>query len=191
MKILTLLITLLSFTISNFSCAKSGTYEGINYTIEPVYGRQEVSIEKNSESLVTESYFGARITAFYKLLNLEGMYTRSDRGEFFSKDSGKTEGYSIERLKVGIQGSYNVLPSLTGIIRLGGDIKKVKEYTYIGTELVEQDNDPNFGPYFGLGIEFGIKIISLTAGITTVFKGLPDDFLDNDYQYTLGFKLRI
>jgi hypothetical protein len=186
MKVLVLL-----FLIPLNLFAESGIYKGIAYTVEPIYGKETVNIDKEARIVQTEYFYGARITAAWEFLNLEGVYTKTNRGQFLASDIKNSAGYEIERLKVGIYGSYELLPILLGIVRAGGDAKKVTTVSVTNGNISRIEGDTLYRPYLGLGIEAGPKLFSLTAGVTIVFHAIPDDYFDNDYQYSLGFKLRI
>ena len=173
------------------SFAKSGVYQNVSYTIEPIYGREKVQVDKVSQSVTTEYFYGARATANYKILSLEAEYTRTDRGKILASNPGLSEGYEIERLKLGLFGTYPLLPTTTSIIRGGADAKRTTIYRFVNSSLVKSQKATLVSPYLGVGIEAGLQNLAVSAGATVVFSGLPENFKDNDYQFSLGLKLRI
>jgi hypothetical protein len=184
-----LFILLLIFP--NLALAASGTYKSVSYTLEPVYGREKIRIDKEASAASTEYFYGARLSATYKIFNIEGEYTRTDRGNIFASEPGLSEGFEVERIKLGLFGTYQLYPKMLTIIRGGVDAKKTTILSLSNNNLVETELDRFFRPYLGLGIEVGYKMIALTSGVTVVFHGFPDYYAENDYQFSFGIKLRI
>lgn len=187
MKILILITLLLPLSL----LAETGTYKGVGYTLEPIFGRQKVTLSSDASHVATQAYYGVRASANYLFLNLEAIYTKTDRGQFLAEDVSNSSGYEIERFKLGLFGSYQVLPMILGIVRGGADAKRITRFTVVDGVISKTTTDPKLSPYLGVGLELGPRFCALTLGLTTVFQGIPDDLEDNDYQFSFGFKLRI
>jgi len=172
------------FVLANTQAAN---YRGIEYSIEPLYGREKSQI--SGSNYLWSYYYGARISVRYDFIGGEFTYTRTDSGTLLGAALNESNGFEVEKLKIGILAPYAVTPELNLLGRIGGSAKRVTEYNITGFTLNRIVHPPTYAPYIGIGAEYNLlEFLAVTASATVTFNGIPDDLFNNDYEFSGGVR---
>ena len=188
MKTIYVLVALLSF---GFVSARSAhaVASPVTIGVEPIIGYERVQKfvpERHTKDRLT---YGARVTAGIPLVSGEAEYTRGTDTEDFPAQALTTKDMD-DKLKVGLRSSMNVSSLLSFQARAGGQAKRNTHEETASGVTTQTVGDITYRPYAGMGLSSKmIPGFELSGGVTVVFNKFPD-MSQNEYQSTLGMRIR-
>ena len=172
-------------------CPLAEAAEPAKLGVEPLIGYERVQRVTPSPQIKMRLFSGVRLTYGIPRLSAEAEYIRGTDSDTLPELS-QTTSTTDDRLKFGARSSYRLASLLSTWLRLGVQASRTTREVTTGSSSVKTVGQPEYDPYAGAGLNFGLSDkISLDAGVTVVFKNFPDSWDQNDYQASLGFRVRV
>ena len=184
------LVIALLFGARLSAAAPSFDLKDVTYSVEPVAGYELQHKSEPAPHAKLALIYGARVIAGYKIVALEGEYTRGSSDEDFADQSLRLEELT-EKLKVGLRTAYDVASILKLSLRGGGEMSQHHTKSTSAGILTESDSPSKLAPYLGGGLACALgSKVSLTAEGTVTFRDL-NDLGQSEYQGTFGLRLSL
>ena len=161
----------------------------IQYTIQPIVG-YEVQRKENPTRTQLVFVYGARVTAGYKILALEGEYTHGTSNETLPASSQNIRE-TTDRFRLGLRSSYDLMSILTATLRGGAETMNRKTETTTSGVTTTTESPSKVDPYAGLGVSIHVAdMISISGDVTVTFRDFGD-MKKNDVSSTLGVSIHL
>lgn len=179
----------LSALVTGTAFARGGG--GLSLGLEPIIGYERVQKLIPTEHTTDRLVYGARLTAGFALLSLEGEYTQSKDSETFTSESLVVSDYA-QKAKVGLRSTISLGGGIKAFARGGVQATQNKHIeTTSGVETSNLIEPLETNPYAGAGFKVSMSNkISLTGDVVAVFKEWPN-MNKNEYMTSLGFEVKV